>query len=151
MKSGKLTTYAAVGLVTIGFVLMFLAWNGAAEFDSPQEQFPYLLSGSAPGLGLVLTGLALAVVQELRRLVATIVSRLDRLTEIETAVEGAVASPAGVPGDGSHVVATATTFHMPSCDVISGRNDLVAMATTVAEERGLVACRICDPGAASAA
>lgn len=54
-----------IGLATTvtGFILITLAWNGAASQDAVQRQLPYLLSGGVAGLGLVMTGLALAVIQ----------------------------------------------------------------------------------------
>lgn len=141
-RNGKLTTYLAVAMVTIGFLLMFLGWNFAAEVDSPEQQFPYLLSATVPGLGLVLAGLTLALVQELRRLAARVLERLDA---VETAEEPATSTGAmaAVPADGSHVLATSVTYHSPDCHVVEGRTDLVAMSVADAQGRDLRPCRIC--------
>ena len=139
MNGSKQTTYLAVGMTTLGFVLMFLAWNGAAGVDNPEQQLPYLLSGSAPGLGLVGAGLVLALVSELRRLGDGVVDT------------GSAAAPtlASVP-DGDHVVATSTAYHRPDCHVTEGRSDVTAMSAEDAEGRGLTACRVCEPDAAAA-
>lgn len=153
---GKLTTYVSTGMVTVGFVLMFLAWNGAANLDFVQGQLPYLLSGTMPGLGLVLTGLTLALVQEMRRSTARVLARLEQQVGAPAATatmpvaapaEGPATSPAAVP-DGDHVLATASTFHAPDCRVVDGRADLTPMAPATAEARGLNPCRICEPVAA---
>lgn len=150
-RDGKLTTYLAVGLTGVGFLLMFLGWNGAASFDNPEQQFPYMLSASMPGLGLVLTGLTLALAQELRRLTARLLEAL-RASETVTAAEGPYASPVAAPSDeGPHVVATATTFHDPECEVVTGRTDLTTLDHDTAVTRDLAACRICEPDAESSA
>lgn len=144
----KGTVQLAVVMVTGGFVLMALGWNGAANYDAVQRQFPYLLSGTVPGLGLVLAGLTLALVQELRRATGLIVGKLELLTDAasDQASTGANGLTA-VPADGSTVVAGKTTYHLPSCSLVSGRNDLQAMAPEEAVDRGLAPCRICEPAA----
>ena len=147
-RDGKLTTYVATGMVTVGFGLMFLAWNGAAGLDYVQGQVPYLLSGALPGLGLVLTGLTLALVQEMRRSSARVLEHLQRMATTP-AGEAPATTPAAVP-DGDHVVATSATFHDPTCRVVDGRTDLTPMSPATAADRGLNACRICDPISAAA-
>jgi hypothetical protein len=142
----KGTVQLAVVMVAAGFVLMALGWNGAAGFDTPQQQFPYLLSGTVPGLGLVLAGLTLALIQELRRATGMIIGKLEELSD--STADGATGStPTAVPTDGSTVVAGKTTYHLPSCALVAGRNDLQAMAPEEATDRGLAACRICEPAA----
>ena len=42
-----------VGLCALGFLLVFLGWNGAASVDRIQSQFPYLISGGIAGLCFV--------------------------------------------------------------------------------------------------
>lgn len=144
-RDGKLTTHVAVGLTAVGFLLMFLGWNGAASYDTPEQQFPWLLSGTVPGLGLVLTGLTLGLVQELRRLTARVIEALRADREVATH-EGPYASPVAAPADGEdHVVATATTFHAPDCEVVAGRTDLTSLDPDTAVTLDLTACRVCEP------
>lgn len=147
-RDGKLTTYLSTGMVAIGFVLMFLAWNGAASLDYVQGQVPYLLSGALPGLGLVLTGLTLALVQEIRRSSVRVLDELERATASQP-VEAPAHVPTAVP-DGEYVVATSATFHDPTCRVVEGRTDLTPMDPATATERGLAACRICEPSVLAA-
>lgn len=146
-RDGNMTTNVATAMVTIGFGLMFVAWNGAAGLDYVQGQLPFLLSGTLPGLGLVLTGLTLALVHEIRTSAAELREQLQHLGPSERANEGPARQPAAVP-DGDAVVATAATFHDPTCRVVDGRTDLTPMAPTTASERGLAPCRICEPAAA---
>jgi hypothetical protein len=149
----KLTTYFAVGLIGIGFFLMFMAWHYSANLDHVQGQFPYLLSATAPGLAFVMVGLTLAVVQELRRNTLAIIQRLDGTSPaaiVPVADSHAPATRVDAP-DGDYVVATSVTYHSPDCEVIAGRTDLTPLDPQVATDRGLAACRICDPISAGAA
>jgi hypothetical protein len=147
----KLTTYFAVGLIGVGFFLMFMAWHYSANLDYVQGQFPYLLSATAPGLAFVMVGLTLAVIQELRRNTAAIVQRLDATgtpATVPVADSHGLAAPVDAP-EGDYVLATSVTFHAPDCEVIAGRTDLTPLEPQVATDRGLAACRICDPVPAS--
>ena len=146
----KRTMQLAVGMIAVGFLLIVLSWNGAAGVDTPEQQFPYLLSGAIPGIGLVMAGLVLALVQEMRKSVGTLVAKHDEVLEA-LASSGGVATgssgsgPTAVPTDGSAVVAGTTTYHLPDCRLVAGRSDLQTMAPNVATTRGLAPCRICDP------
>ena len=55
-----------VGLCAVGFILVFLGWNGAASVDRLPSQFPYLLSGGVAGLCFVVVGVGMLVVQNQR-------------------------------------------------------------------------------------
>ena len=55
-----------VGLCALGFLLVFLGWNGAASVDRIQSQFPYLISGGIAGLCFVVLGVGMIVVQNQR-------------------------------------------------------------------------------------
>ena len=55
-----------VGLCALGFLLVFLGWNGAASVDRIPSQFPYLLSGGVAGLCFVVLGVGMIVVQNQR-------------------------------------------------------------------------------------
>jgi hypothetical protein len=145
VSKSKSTTYLAVGMTAVGFVLMVVAWYGAAGFDNPEQQFPYLLSGSLPGLALVLTGLALALVQEIRKVTARLLGKVDEL-----ATGGRLAAtstiPTVVPEDETRVVAAGSSFHDSDCALVEGRPDLQPMTASDAMAQGLSPCRICEPG-----
>ena len=59
----RIAVFAGLTATVAGFVLMTLAWGGAASRATVQGQFPYLLSGGIAGLGLVMAGLAFTVIQ----------------------------------------------------------------------------------------
>lgn len=128
-----------VGLAGTGFFLIFRGWNGAANLDYTQGQIPYLISGGVAGLALVLVGLTLLVINELKRSTAQVLAGLERATEADTVAAG----PTAVPGSGPTVVAGRATYHLPTCRLVSERTDLQTMSPTAAADRGLAPCRIC--------
>jgi hypothetical protein len=148
MNGSKYTIQLAIGLAAVGFLLIVLGWNGAASLDRVPGQLPYLISGGVAGIGLVMTGLLLALVQELRKNTTMIVAKLDEVGDKVAAAGVSGAGPTAVPTDGSAVVAGRTTYHLPDCNLVEGRSDLQPMATEAAVDRGLAPCRICEPQAA---
>lgn len=140
----KSTTYIAVAMMAGGFLLIVLGWNGAAGLDYVQGQLPYLISGGMAGFGLIVGGLVLAVIQEMRRSTLAVTEKLEELTQITLKGAGA-GGPTAVPSDGSMVVAGRTSYHRSDCHLIDGRSDLQVMSGSDANSRGLAPCRICEP------
>ena len=177
----RLATYLGRILMVVGFVLILMAWNGAANLDFIQGQFPYLLSGSMPGMGLIIVGAGLEYIQAARQMTA---KRAKQMTELQLAVVklvgfvketggfppapgaaqeqtaipvGASAVAAGTPTaagragasgadrSGEMVVAGRSSFHDPSCHLVSGRDDMAVLTRLEAEGQGLSACRVCKP------
>jgi hypothetical protein len=95
----KSPLYTAVALVGLGFVMIFFGWNGAAGKDYTQGQLPYLISGGVTGLALVLCGLAVVIVQAVRREALLLASKLDRLAEALGAPPEGNADLPAVKGD----------------------------------------------------
>lgn len=83
----------AIAMMAAGFLLIVLAWNGAASFDTIQQQFPYLLSGGLAGLGLIGGGLGLIVVREQRRTTAVLEAKLDEIVSALTGGQAAGDTP----------------------------------------------------------
>ena len=86
--------------IGIGFIVIGLAWNGAAGVDFVQGQVPYLLSGGAFGLALVIAGAALVVVQNSRRDRSMLEGQLRELNTAVARLANAVGSIAA-PGNGA--------------------------------------------------
>ena len=82
-----------VGLCAVGFILVFLGWNGAASSDRLPSQFPYLLSGGIAGLCFVVVGVGMLVVQNQRADRAALQATLRELRD--ALAEAGVAEPAG--------------------------------------------------------
>ena len=90
----KSALYTAVGLVGLGFIAIFFAWNGAAGKDYVQGQVPYLISGGIGGLCLVLSGLTVVVVQAIRREATELRQKLEELIDTAQQREEPAAAPA---------------------------------------------------------
>src|SRR5215210_2345382 len=78
----------------LGFLLMIVGWNGAAGLDYVQGQIPYVLSGGLIGLGFVIFGAVLLVIESNRR-DRMLVER--RLEDLAAAMNRLAAAP--VPDD----------------------------------------------------
>ena len=81
--ASALATYVGRTLVVIGLVLLVLAWDQTARYDTVQQQFPYLLSASLPGLAMIIVGLGVEYLQNLRQLTA---KRAKQMAELNVAV-----------------------------------------------------------------
>ena len=133
-----------------GFVALWAGWNGAASYDRVPAQFPYLISGGIVGLGLIVIGAAMIVVDTNRQgrdeLQAT-------LAELRAALEGMTPSPAATAASGAiagpgTVVTGASSYHRPDCHLVDGKPETRILSVGEAEDDGLTPCRICKPVAA---
>lgn len=148
-----------LALAVVGFIVIFLGWNGAAGLNRVPGQLPYLLSAGATGMGFIILGAALLVAESNRRDRAALEQRLEELTIQLHRLSTATSAVAGnghstPPTTGSRrraqpatqlVVAGRTSFHDPSCHLIEGRPDGVRMAREDAVAEGLSPCRVCSP------
>lgn len=178
----KIATYLGRTLMAVGFLLILVAWNGAAELDYIQGQFPFLMSGSMPGMGLIIIGAGLEYIQATRQITAKRAKQMAELNlavvkltgfvkdnggfpaasdvPVETAapvpVGAAATTAAGATSPGTTggtaadpssdtVVAGRSSFHEPSCHLVSGRDDMATLTRLEAEGQGLSACRVCKP------
>jgi hypothetical protein len=127
----------------VGFVLIVVGWNGAASYDDVSDQIPYLLSGGLAGLALVVIGSAMLVVSGNRSDRAELQGTIESL---RATLERAVAGNSAAAGDGDpEVLAGSASYHRPDCHLVEGQPDLTPMTAAGAAERGLEACRICNP------
>lgn len=136
--------HLSVGLMVAGFAVIALGWNGSASRDFVEGQLPYVISGGLAGLGLLASGLVLALVREVRRGAARIEAKLEWLAE-----QGGVHADRGptvVPED-EMVVAGRTSYHDPDCHLVRGSTTTQPMDAETASARGLAPCRVCTPDA----
>jgi len=134
-----------LGFVAAGLLIIGLAWNGAASKDFVSGQMPYLLSGGALGLGLVILGAAMVIVQNSRRDRSIIEAQLRELNTALGRLANAIG--AGGPGGqngGPQVVLGRSSYHRPECRLAAGK-DLPSSTLEAAEADGLSPCRICQP------
>lgn len=80
--SNSLTTWIGLLLAAVGFGIIWRAWDGASNLDYIQGQFPYLISGGITGLGLIVLGVGLLLIEALRRDAARRRDQLERLTAV---------------------------------------------------------------------
>jgi len=144
----KLGGQLGAACVAVGLIVILLGWNGAAGIDFAQGQIPYLLSGGAFGLGLVVLGGVLIVVQNSRRDRVRLENQLRQLNEAVGRLANAVGSLGGSNGGRSTnrdvVMAGRTSFHRPTCRLAAGK-DLPETTVALAVAEGLAPCRICRP------
>ena len=132
--------------VTGGFVIISVAWNGAASINFAQGQIPYLLSGGFLGLALVVTGLVLlllSTVRAERQILTDLFGDMSKLLGRNLARAQFSTNGSG-DGEGM-VVATQSTYHRPDCKVLQGKEGLTTVTLQQADAEDLEACRVCDP------
>jgi hypothetical protein len=95
-RVGGMAGSLGVALAVLGFIVIGLGWNGAAERITLVQQLPYLLSGGFFGLGLVVLGAAVLVADSHRRDRAELAVRLEALIDA-TAKAATVVVEAGAP------------------------------------------------------
>ena len=128
-------------LVVGGCVALGFGWSGAARKACVDCQIPYIISGGAVGLGLIVLGSVLFIVAQMR--VAQDAFR-DQVRQINQAVIRMAGLSAG--GDNGHaVVAGQSTYHRPDCRLVQGKSGLERMAPETAALQGLTPCRVCNP------
>ena len=181
----RFATYIGRILMFVGFLMIVIAWDGAASLDFIQGQFPYLLSGGVPGLALIVVGAGLEYIQATRQMTA---ERAKQMAELnlsvvklvgfmkdpatttapalpEKAPEAAIPATVGATSTGQMpssayapapetssddtadqpVIAGRSSFHAPTCHLVSGRDDMAAITRLEAEGQGLSPCRVCKP------
>jgi len=135
-----------------GFVAIFLGWNGAASYDRVPAQFPWLISGGIAGLALTFIGASLIVVENNRRDRAALKASLEEIRTLLEHSPGVPSSNGFAPAtvatptlSADAVVAGSSSYHDPSCRLVSDRPDLEVISRDEAQSRELTACRICTP------
>lgn len=124
-----------------GFTAIAFAWNGSAKTAFVDVQFPYLISGGIGGLALVLLGVGLLVMAQIRAERIQSTSQLEQMSSILSRVAGAARSHSA---DGQ-VVAGKSTYHRPGCRLVKGKRDVDYISVEVANLNGLTPCRVCKP------
>ena len=132
-----------LGLVfcVAGFAAIILGWNGTARVACPDCQLPYLLSGGAAGLGLIVVGAVLMVLAQVRS------ERLHLAEQLSALLRPLGAATAALANGGSNgkVVAGESTYHRPDCSLVRERTELDRVPVETARAVGLSPCRICRP------
>lgn len=144
----RMSNYIAFGVIGLGFLAVYLGWNGAANKACVDCQIPYLISGGMAGLGLIGTGIGVLVVQNGRRNRVEIEQKLQLIAEtLETSGAGAPARTSAPARSrrGGEVIAGASSYHRPDCHLAEGRGEAELRTVQAAKAEGLTPCRICNP------
>ena len=155
---GNFGNVLAVVLIGLGVLAIGLGWNGAAGVTSTVQQMPYILSGGLLGLALVIVGVMVVLVQQMRSERGALEAKLDQIAVLLSEAGPALARPtvtapaavgaaaATMPRDVSGLVAAGlSSFHVPGCRLVDGRETVDYLTPEEAENRGLKACRVCSP------
>jgi hypothetical protein len=157
LDASKLGAKLGVGVCVLGFVLIFFGWNGAASLDRVQSQFPYLISGGIAGLALVVIGAALIIVETSRDERESLRKEIANLREAIAEMGAgpapstngrAKAKPPVADARTARFVAGEHSYHRPDCRLLEGRGELERVTAEDVDERGLSACRVCEPASA---
>ncbi len=141
---GRLGGQLGVLLAVLGFLVMFFGWNGAASSNFVPAQFPYLISGGLVGLGLVVLGGVMILVQNHRADLARLEAAVERVA-LAAERQGA-GVPGSVPGSLEHyVVAGTTSYHRMDCSLPEARDEAHLVPLADIPGSGLEACRVCRP------
>lgn len=145
MKMNRMTGQLGILLFLVGFVVMFLGWNGAASYTALAAQFPYLISGGVLGLSFVVIGAALTVVQNSRNDRVMLQAALERLT---AAVErSGSADYAGDLDPDQFVVVGDASYHRMDCALPEGSDEARLARIDEVDVAVLSPCRVCRPPA----
>ena len=145
VRMGRVLGFA---FMTLGVVMIGLAWNGAANRNFVEGQFPYLLSGGVMGLALVIIGatlLFLATIRAERELMTNRFDEMIRLLGRNLNRLSISTNGTGGSSPNGQVVAGDTVFHRAECKVLQGKEGLSTVTVEQAEAEGLAPCRVCDP------
>lgn len=75
------TRWLGIAFVASGFVVVGFGWNEMARVTCVDCQLPYLLSAGATGVGLVVLGVGLLVIAQMRVERGRLVDQLEQLRE----------------------------------------------------------------------
>lgn len=146
LNLGRLGGQLGILFCLLGFLVIFFGWNGAASHDYVPAQVPYLVSGGAAGLGIVVIGAAMVIVQNQRADRARLEAVLERLAAAaERQGTGAGPGQAGVGGMGGYVVAGAASYHRLECTLPEARTETRLVPLEDVPGSRLEPCRICQP------
>ena len=149
LNLGAVAGWLGTLLVGVGLLIIGIGWNGAASHLIVVQQLPYLLSAGFLGLGVVVFGAALMLVQAQRTERARVEAKLEELIDVVSRGAAAPAAPSLIADStisvADVVVAGASSYHSSDCRLVSGRDETEFITRAEAHERGLSACRICKP------
>ena len=142
----RLGRILGLAFITIGFIFIFLAWNGSAGKNVIMAQFPYVLSGGAMGLALVVTGSLLLLLSTVRSERQIMSDKFDEVTRLlSRSLAAAQFSTNGGSDAAVKVIAASSHYHRQDCQILDGKHGLTQISLQQAVSEGLHPCRVCEP------
>ena len=140
---GKLGSKLALTFIALGLLAIALGYNGAAGNIAVAAQLPYIVSGGAAGVSLVVIGAALMITQAAREDRQRLEGLLMQLVDAQQAAGGGIGQ---VPSDVDGLFAAGTaSYHVPGCRLVDGREKVSYLTAAEATARDLKPCRVCQP------
>lgn len=133
-------------LCLVGFILLFLGWNGAASQPFIHAQFPYVISGGLVGLSVVVVGAAMIIVQNARQDRAKLEAAIDRMVSAveHQGINSSMNAAAGF-GFTGYVVSGTSSYHRVDCHLPEARDEAELVRIEDVVTRDLSPCRVCNP------
>jgi hypothetical protein len=148
-----LRPYLGYLFLAAGAIALFVGWWGVSGTAVVAKQLPYIASAGLLGVVLIAIGNRIFLINDLRR----DSGRLDRLEQMvaelhavllsrsDAVADSATANAAG-SGKPFRAVPRGTTYHLPECAMVSGKQS-VSISRGDVTSRKLKACRMCHPDA----
>jgi hypothetical protein len=145
--------YLGFVCVGLGLLALFLGWWGASGTPIVAKQIPYLASDGVLAVVLIAIGNRIFLIDDLRR----DSGRLDRLEQMVQelhavllargdAIPEQAASPSANSAKPYLALAKGTSYHLPDCAMVSGK-DAERLSKSDVASRSLRPCRMCEPPA----
>jgi hypothetical protein len=144
---GKLGSKLALVFIFLGVAAILVGWNGTAGNIALAAQIPYIVSGGLGGIALVIVGAALMVTQNAREDRQRLEGLLLQLVDAQHAASSSIDR---VPSDADGLFAAGTaSYHVPTCRLVDGREEVSYVTSAEAVARDLKPCRVCQPEVAT--
>jgi hypothetical protein len=148
-RSARLSLYGGVALLALGWLVLYLGYNGAATNPSEPAQLPYIISGGFGGMSLILLGGILLLMRIVYAVQANVRSDLRDVAEaLHDVAEAVSGMSVGGPVSSNGVVVAlrgGSSFHRPGCRLVSDRREVRRLRPEEAVGKGLSPCRVCSP------
>ena len=144
---GKLGSKLALAFIALGLLAILIGWNGAAGNIATAAQLPYIVSGGMLGVSFVIVGAALMITQNAREDRRRLEGLLLQLVDAQHAASSSIDR---VPSDADGLFAAGTaSYHVPTCRLVDGREEVTYVTAAEAASRDLKPCRVCQPDTAT--
>jgi hypothetical protein len=94
-RQTRMTRLVGLAFCLGGFVAIGFGWSGAASKDCVECQMPYLLSGGAVGIGLIVFGVGMMMMAQLRTEGRRLADRIGQVQSSALSPDAASPAPNG--------------------------------------------------------